>query len=102
MIEDSAGIIVSKQREDDKDAGPDKITFVPYRDDEELRRPAPERHRIELFRRSYDPHATDKPPEREKRIKFEVVDDSPTSLNKRSGFNPYDTTAKPNKGGPRR
>lgn len=93
---------MTKHRRDDKDKRPDKITFVTCRDDEKSRRPAAERHRIELFRRSYDPNAADKPVEREKRIKFEVVDDSNASLKKLSGFNPYDTSAKPDKGGPRR
>jgi hypothetical protein len=96
---------VKTQRDNDKEAGSDKITFVDYRDEEEPRGPpaAPlDRNRLELFRRAYDPNAKERPPEREKRIKFEVVDDNPQRSKKRTGFNPYDTGVLPKLVPPRR
>lgn len=98
----SSALTVKTQRDKDNEAGSDKITFVSYRDDEELPGPPPARDRIEIFRRAYDPNAVERPPEREKRIKFEVVDDSPQVLRKRSGFNPYESDAVPKKRPPHR
>jgi hypothetical protein len=89
---------VTTHRDNDKEADSDKIAFVTYKDDEESRGPPPDREHIELFRRPYDPAAPDKPREREKRIKFEVVDDSAVGAKKLGGFNPYDSTAKPKSG----
>lgn len=93
---------MTSHRDNDDDAGSDKIAFVTYKDDDESCGPAPNRDRIELFRRPWDATAPEKPREREKRIKFEVVDDTAVGAKKRSGFNPYDSTAKPGKSGPRR
>lgn len=93
------------QRDKNKVSGSDKITFVSYRDDEEPRSPpaAPaDRNRLELFRRAYDANTAERRPEPEKRIKFEVVDDSPQGVKKRSGFNPYDTGVLPKIVPPRR
>jgi hypothetical protein len=96
---------VKTQRDNNKESGSDKITFVSYRDEEELRTPpaAPlDRNRLELFRRAYDANAAERPPEPERRIKFEVVDDNPQRLKKRTGFNPYDTGVVPKIVPPRR
>jgi hypothetical protein len=96
---------VKTQPDNNQESSSDKITFVSYRDDEEPRAPpaAPlDRNRLELFRRAYDPNAAERPPEREKRIKFEVVDDNPQKLKKRTGFNPYDTGVVPKILPPRR
>jgi hypothetical protein len=45
---------------------------------------------IELFRRQRNDESSDEPVEREKRIKFEIVDDTrPQAMH--DGYNPYDT-----------
>lgn len=93
---------MTTHRDSDKEAGSAKITFVSYRDDEEPPQPAADHNRREIFRRAYDPNAANRPQEREKRIKFEVVDDTPHGLRKRTGFNPYESDATPKKIPPRR
>lgn len=93
---------MTQQRDNDRKTGSERITYVNYRDDEVPREPAPNGQRGEIFRRAYDPNAVDRPREREKRIKFEVVDDSAAGVKKRSGFNPYDSSSAPKKQLPRR
>jgi hypothetical protein len=93
---------VENQNDNNSETEAGKISFVTYRDEEVAVAPnGPQRGRTELFRRPYESGVQDRPREREKRIKFEVVDDSDAGARKLAGFNPYDSTA-PTKRSPRR